>query len=84
MDQSIINWALAGISGAIGFWVKAIWDSINELRRADKELIEKVKNIEVLVAGDYVKRDELDKRFDRLFQKLDTIELHVSGKVDGR
>lgn len=80
IEQSIINWGLAAISASIGFWVKVVWDSLKDLRKADDQLADKVGKIEVLVAGKYITREEFQRTVDRLFQKLDSIELHVTGK----
>ena len=80
MDQVVINWGLAVISGLIGFWVKVMWDELKALHKADTELADKVGRIEVLVAGKYVTRDEFDRAVQRIFQKLDNIEVHLTGK----
>ena len=52
---------------------------MRELRRADTALTEKVNKIEVVVAGEYVKREEFEnvanvifKKLDRIYEKLDT------------
>lgn len=82
MDQDIINWIFAGACAAIGFWVRVVWESLKDLRKSDEQLADKVSRIEVLVAGNYVKRDEFDRAIHRLFEKLDTIELKLSDKVD--
>ena len=80
VEQEIINWGLAIISAGTGFWVKVVWDALSELRSADTELADKVAKIEVLVAGKYVTREEFDRAVQRIFTKLDTIELHLTGK----
>ena len=80
VEQEIINWGLAIISAGTGFWVKVVWDALRELRSADTELADKVAKIEVLVAGKYVTREEFDRAVQRIFAKLDTIELHLTGK----
>lgn len=80
--QSIIN-ILLGLSAFFGgIWVRGIADSMKELKKTDNELADKVQKIELLVAGDYVKREEMDKLGDALFKKLDRIELKIDGKVD--
>ena len=56
--------------------------SIDLLHIADNDLTTKVQAIEVLVAGTYVRRDDMDKLGTALFQKLDRIELKLDGKVD--
>ena len=82
MDQVIINWLLAGFGALIGFLLNAVWQAVKDLQKADKELAGKAAEIEVLVAGAYVKRDEFDRAIDRLFEKLDHIEMKIDKKAD--
>lgn len=80
--QTIINVAFTLI-GALGGWVlNNLKSSIDELREADSMLADKVQKIEVLVAGTYVKRDDLDKLSNALFAKLDKIEEKIDNKQD--
>ena len=82
MDQTIINWLLAGFSALIGFLLNALWQAVKDLQTADKVLAEKVGNIEVLVAGAYVKKDEFTSQMNALFAKLDKIEDKLDKKAD--
>ena len=80
--QDIINAAIA-IGGALGgWWLKTIWEALRELQKADQMLAEKVSAIEVLVAGQYVRRDEFEKMVTALFSKLDKIYDRLETKVD--
>jgi hypothetical protein len=45
-------------------------------------LADKVSEVEILVAGSYVKRDELSAMTNALFAKLDRIEEKLDKKVD--
>lgn len=75
--------AILVICGFLGGWVlNNLKSSIDLLHIADNDLTTKVQAIEVLVAGTYVKRDDMDKLGTALFQKLDRIELKLDGKVD--
>ena len=80
--QSIINWAFAALGALISFILKVIWDAVRDLQSSDKELADKVQHIEVLVAGTYVKRDDLDRLSTALFTKLDKIDSKLDRKVD--
>lgn len=80
--QMLFNIALGIASALGGWWMKTMWESLKELQSTDKELASKVASIEVLVAGQYVKRDELDRSLDALFKKLDRIEDKLDGKED--
>lgn len=82
MDQTIVNWLLAGFGGLIGFLLNAVWQAVKDLQKADTELTKKTSEIEVLVAGAYVKKDDIDKLSNAIFAKLDRIEDKLDGKVD--
>jgi hypothetical protein len=80
--QTIINIAI-GLIGALGGWVlNNLKASIDELRKADSALADKVQHIEVLVAGTYVKRDDMEKLGSALIAKLDKIEAKLDQKAD--
>jgi CHASE3 domain sensor protein len=82
MDQTIVNWLLAGFSALIGFLLNAVWQAVKDLQAADKELAAKVSEIEVLVAGAYVKKEEFSTAVAALFAKLDRIEDKIDKKAD--
>lgn len=80
--QDLYNTAM-GFVLALGGWVmRVIWDNLKDLRTQDLALAEKVSRIEVLVAGEYVKKDELERAVQRLFDKLEHIEMKIDRKVD--
>ena len=80
--QTMFNIAITLI-GFLGGWVlNSLKSSIESLQRADTSLTSKVQAIEVLVAGTYVKRDDLNTLSTALFAKLDKIENKLDGKVD--
>lgn len=81
-DQSFINTMLALWGATMGWILKVIWDAVKDLQEADEEVIKKVNELQVVMAGDYVKRDELRAEFKALFAKLDRIENKLDQKVD--
>ena len=80
--QQFYDWILTGFSAVLGFLLHAVWEATKDLQRADQELTKRVSEIEVLVAGNYVTRQEFDRVIDKLFNKLDSIELKLDRKVD--
>ena len=82
MDQSFFNWFFGILNIGLGFILKIMWDSYKDLKRTDKELADKVGKIEVLVAGEYVKRDDFDKVAGIIFSKLDKISDKLDQKAD--
>lgn len=75
MDQSIVNTIITLGAGVFGWIMKTLWDSV---RKLEKE----VSDIEILVAGQYVKRDEFRQDIQRIFEKLDVIEAKIDSKAD--
>lgn len=82
MDQSFLNWVFGITNIAIGFALKMMWDSYRELKKTDSNLADKVNAIEVLVAGQYVKRDDFDRVAQAIFAKLDKISDKLDQKAD--
>lgn len=82
MDQTLINYLMAGFGAAISFILKVIWEGIRELQKADVDMTAKISEIQLLVAGNYVKKDELDGVIKALFLKLDKIEDKLDKKAD--
>ncbi len=82
MDQTYLNYLFGGINLIIGFALKTMWDSYKELKKTDANLADKVNSIEVLVAGQYVKRDDFDRVANAIFAKLDKISDKLDNKAD--
>lgn len=81
-SQDFINLIIAVI-GILGGWIlNSISTSIKTLQEQDIHLAEKVQDIEVLVAGAYVKRNEFGDITKAIFAKLDKIESKIDNKAD--
>ena len=80
--QNAFNFAVALVAFLGGWVLRNLKESIDSLHEADSELTDKVQHIEVLIAGDYVKRSDLGQAVDALFKKLDQIEAKLDRKVD--
>ena len=80
--QTLFN-LLVGLVAFFGGWVlNSLRDSINHLHLSDESLTAKLQAVELLVAGSYVKRDDIDKLTTALFAKLDKIEGKLDKKAD--
>lgn len=80
--QEFYNWVLTGFSGVLGFLLHAVWQATKDLQKADAELAKRVSEIEVLVAGNYVTRQEFERAIDKIFDKLDSIDRKLDLKAD--
>ena len=82
MDQTIINAIIGGFGAALAFILKVVWEGLRELQRADVEIATRVSEMQLLVAGNYVKKEDLESSMKALFAKLDKIEDKLDKKAD--
>jgi len=93
LDQTLINYIMAGFGAAISFILKVIWEGLRELQKCDLDITSRISQMQLLVAGEYVKREDLErstnmqreyfeKSLTALFAKLDKIENKLDGKMD--
>lgn len=80
--QTAFNIVLSLVAFLGGWVLNSLRDSIAALHKSDSELAAKVQGIEILVAGKYVTREELEKLSLALFTKLDKIYDSLGSKVD--
>jgi hypothetical protein len=80
--QELYNTAIGLILVLLGWAMRILWDTLKELKETDRDLAEKVGRMEVLVAGEYVKKTDFDTIMLRLFEKLDHIESKIDRKAD--
>ena len=73
--QVIFNISLAACLSAIGWFARQIWDSVQRLK-------DDVKQIEINLPTNYVKKDELAVRFDRIEHLLDKVYEKLDSKAD--
>jgi len=82
-DYQVLFNIVIGILSAMGGWMlNTMWVSLKDLQAADTKLAEKGSAIEVLVAGQYVTRDEFTVTMQAVFAKLDKIQDTLNNKVD--
>lgn len=82
MEQSALNWIFGVANLLLGAALKWVYDSHRDLRKADEKLTEKVSKIEVVVAGEYVKKEEFNDIANTIFIKLDKISEKLEQKAD--
>lgn len=82
--QIAFNILLGAFSGLSGWLLNNLYQSMRDLTKADADLSTKVQAIEVLVAGNYIKRVEFDQKIDALFRKLDDIDEKLDRRTQGR
>lgn len=73
--QIIINVGGAAALSSLGWFARQIWDSVNQLK-------EDVKQIEIDLPSNYIKKDEIKERFDRIEFLLDKLYEKLEQKAD--
>ena len=70
-DQTIINLIIGSVLSVLGWFARQLWDAVQDLKNDMKE-------IEIDLPTHYVRKDELEQRFNkiedmlnRIFEKLD-------------
>lgn len=77
-----INATLGVIAFLGGAVMKSVWDALKKQQEETSALVAKVQNIEVLVAGSYVKTDKFEQVVTAMFAKLDKIYEKLDTKAD--
>lgn len=73
--QTIINIGAGSLLAMFGWFARQIWDSVQELK-------DDVKQIEIDLPTHYVKKDEINSRFDRIEVLLDKLFEKLEQKAD--
>lgn len=69
--QSLFNLVLGTLGVVLGWMLNGLRSSLYDLHITDETLSNKLQEVHVLVAGQYVKRDELERAITRIEGKLD-------------
>jgi hypothetical protein len=73
--QTVINIVAGAVLSAFGWFARELWAAVQALK-------EDVKRIEVDLPMSYVRKSEIESRFDRLEVILDRIMDKLDTKVD--
>lgn len=80
--QVLFNITIA-ILGTIGGWfLKAFYESIRELQKADFRLNEEIHKVSLLIAGDYAKQANLEKMENSLIDKLQALDEKIEKRIE--
>lgn len=81
-SQLIFNIMTFIAGGAVTWWVKTIWASVTKLQQEDAVLAEKVHQIELVVTGDYAKKDELLRMVEQFMKRMDVSDHKIEKRLD--
>lgn len=84
--QVLFNIVLAGFGALAMILINSVNKKIDRLAEEDRELMLKVSALQILVAGQYVTRNEFDAKMETLFKtfsaKLDSIDNKLERRAD--
>lgn len=84
--NTVLNVVVVIGGGVVGFYLRGVKESIAKLESTDGELAKKISAIEVMVAGQYVTRQEfqhvIEKLGEGIFKRLDAISVKLDSKAD--
>ena len=84
MDQIVFN-IVVGIAGMLAMFVlSAVWSRLGALEKSDKDLSKEIAAMHILVAGEYIKRQEITPMLKEIYDELKTIRTEISNKVERR
>jgi hypothetical protein len=82
-DVNTLFMAAIGVLGGVGSWIlNGMAGAIKELRTGNEKISGRIQEIEVVITGQYAKKDEVEKLITALFHKLDKIEDKLDTKMD--
>jgi RNAse (barnase) inhibitor barstar len=73
--QQLINLGLGSILAIIGWFARQLWDAVQDLKGD-------VNSLELHVVENYVKKEDITARFDRIEQLLDKVYEKLDKKAD--
>jgi chaperonin cofactor prefoldin len=77
--QTFLNYIAAAVMALLGWLGKTVWDAVQDLKND-------IKHIEVELPTHYVRKDEMDDRFDKLEsminRRFDELKLELKDKAN--
>jgi hypothetical protein len=74
-NQALLNIGISVALGVLGWFARQLWEAIQSLKSD-------LKNLEVDLPTHYVRKSDMDARFDRLEAILDKMFEKLDKKVD--
>ena len=74
-NQSLFNIVVVAVLGCIGWFARQLWDAIQSLK-------DDLKNLEVELPTQYVRKVDIESRFDKLESILEKIFDRLDRKAD--
>ena len=73
--QPYINMSLAAVFAVAGWFIRQVWDAVQDLKKD-------IQALEIKLPSEYVRKDDLTESMDRVYKALDRIERKLDSKAD--
>lgn len=80
--QLLFNVVFGLLASVLMFLLNNMWQELKDQRKINFQINSRVGNMEVLVAGHYITRQEFSSHMDKLFKELGEINKSISAKAD--
>lgn len=80
--QLAFNAAVGALCSLLGWLLRSLWQEVKELEVGQVQLADKLRAVEILVAGQYLTREEHRRDIEALFRKLDRIEQRIINNME--
>jgi hypothetical protein len=73
--QTLINFGAASVLTVIGWFARQLWEAVNRLK-------DDMKSLEISLPTNYVRKEDMECRFDRLEAMLGRVFEKLDNKAD--
>ena len=73
--QDVVNVVIGSVLSVLGWFARQLWDAVQDLKKDMKQL-------EIDLPSHYVRKEDLEARFDKLETLLNRIYDKLENKVD--
>lgn len=80
--QTLINWLFTAGGAVVAGYTEMIRRRLDKVDTRADQMDRQIHQQAIILAGDYVKRSELDNLSKAIFDKLDRIEAKIDKKAD--
>nr|ANO58172.1 lysis cassettes protein family protein [uncultured Gammaproteobacteria bacterium] len=78
--QTLFNVILGLLMAGLTMMGQRFWKIVDNLRHTDEKANERITQLSITVASEYVKHDQLEIQVDRILDKLDKLEQRILEK----
>jgi len=80
--DNIFEIVVSVLFALVGWFGNVFWTALTDLQKSDRELTAKVNSIQLLVVGDYIRKEDMTVFKEEVMRKLDKVLDKLDTKAD--